>query len=297
MKHDVFFSIVIPTYNRHRKIQKAIRSVQKQSYANWELLVVDDGSTDETETYLYQCSLTDQRITYLKRLEGRLKGASTCRNIGIENAKGRYIAFLDSDDEWKPDKLERDKFWIEEKYARAIYSGIIIDNGDIRYKAPTRHISSNETYEDLVFGGENFAQTSSMVVHREILQKIKFNEKLKRPEDMDFFIKVGNRSGWEFYDEDVTVLYWEKNVQRMNSSNLDSMRFFYEKHQIQVKSPDNCARFLTWLWVCAARFEQSHKKFFKNELKKIFWKVKLKYKIFILFSDPIFMAWKLIYRK
>lgn len=292
-----YFSIVIPTFNRYEELKRSIGSVIAQSFEDWELIVVDDGSTDQTSTLLADYTSQDKRIKYFQRSKSRVKGASTCRNTGIENAKGDYIAFLDSDDEWKYNKLERDKYRIINKNSSAIYSGIIIDNGETKYKARSRHINSNETYEDLVFGGENFAQTSSMVVKKEILQKVKFDVTLNRPEDMDFFIQVGNQSGWDFYDENLTVLHWEKNVQRMNSSNLDSMRLFYEKHQTHAKSPNNLARFLTWLWVCAARFEPSHKKYFKNELMRIFWKVKLKYKAFILFSQPIFLLWKFFYQK
>jgi glycosyltransferase involved in cell wall biosynthesis len=95
--HEV--SVVIPTYNRARYITKAIESVLAQSYPSREIIVVDDGSTDDTPTVLRSYA---DRIRVIRQ---KNSGPSGARNAGIEAARGRWIAFLDSDDEWLPDKL------------------------------------------------------------------------------------------------------------------------------------------------------------------------------------------------
>lgn len=94
-----FFSIVIPTYNREKHISKAIESVLAQSFKDYEILVIDDGSTDRTSDIL---KVHNNAIKYI-RINNQ--GVSEARNTGIRHARGEWIAFLDSDDEWEPDKL------------------------------------------------------------------------------------------------------------------------------------------------------------------------------------------------
>ena len=96
-------SVVIPTYNRKHLLQKAIASVLNQTYSNFELIVVDDCSTDSTEHFMK--SLSDKRIRYIKH--EKTKHASASRNTGIQLSKGEFIAFLDDDDRWLPTKLEK----------------------------------------------------------------------------------------------------------------------------------------------------------------------------------------------
>ncbi len=97
-------SVIIPTYNRAHLVGRAIRSVLAQTFRHWELLVVDDGSTDNTEEVI-QGFLVDPRIGYLRHQS--CSGVSAARNTGIRAARAEYIAFLDSDDEWLAEKLER----------------------------------------------------------------------------------------------------------------------------------------------------------------------------------------------
>ena len=93
--------MVMPTYNKGHFIQDSIESVLAQTYKHWELLIVDDGSTDNTQGILE--TYTDRRIKVFKNSEN--KGAAYSRTFALEKAEGRYIAFLDSDDLWRPEKL------------------------------------------------------------------------------------------------------------------------------------------------------------------------------------------------
>jgi glycosyltransferase involved in cell wall biosynthesis len=97
-------SVVIPTYNRSNIISKTINSVINQTYANWECIVVDDFSTDDTEQVISRINECEQRVRYTVNKQS--KGAQGARNTGIKEASGEWIAFLDSDDEWVPTKLE-----------------------------------------------------------------------------------------------------------------------------------------------------------------------------------------------
>lgn len=99
-------SIIIPSYNRESLIKETLDSILAQTYKDWECLVVDDGSTDNSAEVVRRYVNTDHRIKLLVRPEERTKGAPTCRNIGFENSKGEYIYFFDSDDLLSPEFFE-----------------------------------------------------------------------------------------------------------------------------------------------------------------------------------------------
>ena len=99
-------SIIIPTYNRAELLPDTLNSVLKQTYGNWECIVVDDHSTDNTPQVGREYAAGDGRISFFTRTSERPKGAASCRNFGLENAKGDFIQFLDSDDLLHPKKLE-----------------------------------------------------------------------------------------------------------------------------------------------------------------------------------------------
>ncbi len=100
---DPTVTVVIPTFNRIALLRQAIESVKAQTYDDWELLVVDDGSTDQTAQYVQ--AEQDHRINLVRSVHRGIVGA--VRNLGIRHARGRFVAFLDSDDLWRPTKLER----------------------------------------------------------------------------------------------------------------------------------------------------------------------------------------------
>ena len=97
-------SVIIPTYNRSKQIARAIESVQAQTESDFEIIVVDDGSTDRSAQVIKECARKDPRICLIEH--GQRKGAQAARNTGIRAARGHWIAFLDSDDQWLPDSLE-----------------------------------------------------------------------------------------------------------------------------------------------------------------------------------------------
>ena len=103
-------TVIIPTYNRANQISRAIHSVQAQSYKHWELLIVDDASNDDTAKII--SNIADSRIQYIRHETNQ--GAAAARNTALAQAKGEYIAFLDSDDEWIPAKLEKQVIYFEQ---------------------------------------------------------------------------------------------------------------------------------------------------------------------------------------
>ena len=107
---DTLVSVIIPTYNRPDYVERAIESVRAQTFRDWELIVVDDGSAAETCAVLKPLALQDKRIRVLRIANC---GTAAARNRGLEKASGKYVAFLDDDDEWLPEMLEVEVGFIE----------------------------------------------------------------------------------------------------------------------------------------------------------------------------------------
>lgn len=129
MQVEGLVSIIMPTYKCGRFIEESIRSVQAQSYQNWELIVVDDCSNDDTILEVQKLQLNDKRIYLFQNASN--SGAAVSRNIALREAKGRWIAFLDSDDLWEPTKLEKQiKFMEENDYAFSYHEYVEIDEQD-----------------------------------------------------------------------------------------------------------------------------------------------------------------------
>src|SRR5579862_5553699 len=104
-------SVIMPTFNSARTVGRALRSVLSQTYQNFEIIIADDASKDETRQQI--ATVVDPRITFLESPEISNKGPAPTRNRALAKARGTYIAFLDSDDEWFPEKLERQVRFLE----------------------------------------------------------------------------------------------------------------------------------------------------------------------------------------
>lgn len=125
---DKLVSIITPTYNCGKFIERTINSVLKQTYSNWEMIIVDDCSTDNTEKVVKKFK-NDKRIRYIKLKEN--SGAAVARTEAMKNAKGNFMAFLDSDDLWYEDKLEKQlKFMIDNNYKFTCTAYEQIDEND-----------------------------------------------------------------------------------------------------------------------------------------------------------------------
>ena len=118
--NELLVSIITPCYNASRYISETIESALKQSYKNFEMLIIDDCSTDKSATIIKSYQKKDNRIKYIK-LEKK-GGASLCRNRGILEAKGKYVAFLDSDDLWNEDKLAKQVDYMQKNNIAFCYS-------------------------------------------------------------------------------------------------------------------------------------------------------------------------------
>jgi glycosyltransferase involved in cell wall biosynthesis len=181
-----FFSVVIPVYNRANLLGETLQSVLLQTEQDFEIVVVDDGSTDDPEAMVKD--LADPRIVFIQQEN---KGGGAARNTGIDAARGRYVAFLDSDDQFLPHHLSAMRKLVEKTPGIGSYSRIIVDRGKGRaILKPPRALREGEDMATYLLCDRGFLATSSMVVETKLARTIHFHENLPAAEDTDFAIRA-----------------------------------------------------------------------------------------------------------
>jgi len=189
MIKNPMLSVIIPTYNRAHLISRAIKSVLNQTYQDFEIIVIDDGSTDNTEEIVKD--FTDFRIHYIYHKYNQ--GVSAARNTGIKASRGEYIALLDSDDEWLPEKLSKQikVLQSESPEVGAVYSNLcyIDENG----KSTNKLLNPKKEgyiYEDL-FAGNCVGPPSTLLIRKECFNRVGlFDNLLNAQEDWDMWIRI-----------------------------------------------------------------------------------------------------------
>lgn len=156
-------SIITPLYQAQKYISKTIESVRNQTYENWEMIIVDDCSTDEGPVLVAAYAKKDPRIRYYRNEKN--VGAAQSRNEAMKLAKGQYLAFLDSDDLWEPQKLEKQLQLMNRKNAAFVYGGCDVMDDDGKSLQKIRHVPEHITYEKLLWG--NVIPCLTVLVDRE----------------------------------------------------------------------------------------------------------------------------------
>lgn len=215
MTEKPLVSVVIATYKRSGLVPRAIESVRKQTYRNVEILVVDDGSPDNTRAVVE--SIPDDRIRYIRHEKN--KGLPAARNTGIRAAQGEYIAFLDDDDEWREDKLEK-QLQAVENYDAVVCGALISGRMRVLHNRP------NVTLDDL----RNYIpDPSGLLVKANVIKDLLFDESLKLGEDWDVFIRIAQRHTIGFIEESL-VMYNDGGHPRMTNEAKDQTDTELEKN-------------------------------------------------------------------
>ncbi|MBU4480618.1 glycosyltransferase family 2 protein, partial [Patescibacteria group bacterium] len=199
-------SVIIPTYNRAHLIDRSIQSVLNQTYQDFELIVVDDGSTDNTEDIIRQFQEKDKRIKYIKH--DKNKGGSAARNSGIKMSCGDYIAFLDSDDEWQSKKLEKQIKHLNKNHFESFisYTGYIRVNneGDRSVFTPIKH---GDIYNDQLWN-DYVSPTSAVMVKNICFKKVGlFDESLPARQDYDMWLRLSKHYTFDYIIEPLVIIY------------------------------------------------------------------------------------------
>lgn len=178
-------SIITPNYNCEKYIVETIESVLSQTYQNWEMLIIDDCSTDKSRDIILEYSKKDCRIKYI--FMEKNSGAAFCRNSGIELSKGKYLAFLDSDDIWTTDKLKKQIEFMEKEdvdFTYSKYTHIDEEGNSLRLRA---RIPSKLSYQSMLF--HCYTGCLTVVYNQEKLGKI-YGPNISKSNDYGLFLQV-----------------------------------------------------------------------------------------------------------
>ena len=183
-------SVIIPTYNRGNIIENSIKSVLNQTYKNFEVIIIDDGSTDNTKEIIDK--FDDKRIKYIKINENL--GGSNARNIGIRHATGRYISFQDSDDISYTNKLELQFNNMINQNSNLDFCKIkVIYNNSYYNFVPTEYqekkIIRGKIFSELIKNG-NFISTQSILVRKKFIEKYLFDINMPRLQDYELILRM-----------------------------------------------------------------------------------------------------------
>lgn len=199
---DFLISIVIPIYNAEKYLEECLNSIKNQTYKNFEVIMVNDGSKDNSETICKSFLKSDSRFRYFTKENG---GVSSARNVGLDNVEGDYITFIDSDD------------WVDENHLEILIDGIIKNNCEVAISSYMRFINTRETYLINIYSNQekyllnygkmnrekfltelpklisinnSFNCAVSKLFSRRLVEDIRFDSNIIYAEDLDFYFKL-----------------------------------------------------------------------------------------------------------
>jgi len=241
-------SVIIPTYNRAQLVNRAMQSVLNQTYEDFELIVVDDCSTDNTPEVV--SNIGDKRIKYVRHTTN--KGASASRNTGIRAARGELIGFLDSDDEWLPEKLQKqvNRFDSASVNVGLVYGGYVVVDDDtntvVKEVYPDKR---GYVFKDVLkMAGPTNPLTP--LVRKECFDKVGFfDEDMRFGEDWEMWVRISQHYEFDFVSGSVGKYHVSRHqITRDSVSALEGLSKFRAKHhQILLENPAIFAHHLKWV--------------------------------------------------
>jgi glycosyltransferase involved in cell wall biosynthesis len=245
-------SVVIPTYNRAHVLERAIQSALRQTYQHFEVIVVDDGSTDNTAEVVN--SICDERVKYVRHQVN--KGTpSAARNTGIRVASGELIGFLDSDDEWLPEKLQKqvERFCSTCSNVGVIYGGYAVVDDNTESIIGEVHPKKRGYIHKEVLKLSIPATPLIHLVKKECFEKVGFfDEELRFAEDFDMWVRIAQYYEFDFVDEIVAKYHVSQHqITQDRLRTLAGFLKFMAKHQdALLRYPDALGQQLKYVGQC-----------------------------------------------
>lgn len=238
-------SIIIPTFNRAKLLARSLRSILNQNYEEWEVIIIDNFSEDNTEQIIR--GFKNKKIIY-KKFHNNGSIAKS-RNEAIKISTGNYIAFLDSDDWWKPYKLTKCiEAFKNNSDLSIIYHNCIITDGKKNKNSKCRALRKN-TYDDLICNG-NTLITSSVILRKDILQKVGlFNDSRDYLgwEDYDLWIRIAKANFKFKFIKNVLGYYWNDESSYDNPDRILVNLDLIEKNILNAYKKSNMAANVWWI--------------------------------------------------
>lgn len=214
-------SIIVPVYNARKFIRETMDSVMAQTYPSWELLLIEDVSTDGTAAVIeeYVREKEEQRIRLIRQPENR--GAARARNRGLEEAKGRYIAYLDADDLWEPEKLQHQLLFMEKNEAAFCFTGY--EFADECGVGTGKVVRVPETLNYRQALGNTTIFTTTVMFDTEKIPKEMLEMPVMKSEDTALWWRI-LRNGYTAYGLDENLVRYRRPGKSLSSNKLEAIR-------------------------------------------------------------------------
>lgn len=220
---DRLVSIIVPVYNAGNYIEEAIRMVEAQTYRDWELILVDDCSVDNSrqviEEHLAKAEAAGKRIRLIKKEVNQ--GAAMARNTGIDASEGRYIAFLDADDIWMPEKLEKEVAFMEEKQAAFVCTSYEFGDEQARGTGKIVHVPETLSYKQALSRTVIF--TTTVLLDRQKTGRELIHMPNVKSEDTALWWKI-LRSGYTAYGLDEVLAIYRRPAKSLSSNKWEAIK-------------------------------------------------------------------------
>lgn len=247
---DRLVSIVVPVYNAGAYIEETIAMVCRQTYGQWELLLVDDGSSDDGREKIEAWRRKDERIRLVAKKKN--EGAALARNTGIDHAAGRYVAFLDADDIWMENKLEKELRFMEAKNAAFVFTAY--EFGDEQAKGTGKVVNVPETLSYKEALSRTIIFTTTVIFDLEKIDK----ESIKMPnvpsEDTATWWKV-LRKGYTAYGLNEVLAIYRRPARSLSSNKFKAMARIWNLYRKEEKLSVvySLWNFAGWAWRAVCR--------------------------------------------
>lgn len=231
MCYNPFYSVIVTTHNSEKTIRKTLQSVINQTYKNYELIIIDDASIDNSVYIIHDLlSKTDLKFAvYALKIN---HGVSYTRNFGVTQARGKYVTFLDGDDIWFPNKLEVEAKYLTKKHINWVCSNYEVINDNYEYINKRIRKSGLYTYNDIIKSGNPIGMLT-VAVSTKILKNNKFRK--LHHEDFDLWIRLAKKGYPCFTINDILAAYMKSN-KSLSGNKLKSIIWTYHVFRINKMS-------------------------------------------------------------
>lgn len=226
-------SIVTPVYNAAAYLEKTVEMVKRQTFTDWELIFVDDHSTDESRAILEKLAAEDDRIVLMGQEDG-IKGPACARNLGTQHASGRYLAFLDADDIWRADKLERELAFLKEKDAAFVFTAYEFGDENAVGTGKVVHVPTQLTYQKALSRTVIF--TSTVLFDLSKIEKELLYMPDVKSEDTAAWWQI-LRAGYTAYGLDENLVIYRRPKKSLSSNKAAALLRIWNLYRKQEKLP------------------------------------------------------------
>lgn len=234
-------SIVVPVYNAGKYIERTIEMVQKQTYTGWELLLVDDASTDDSVKKI--TPFLSEKVHLIKKEKNA--GAAEARNTGVQNMKGRYLAFLDADDVWKEEKLEKELAFMKKKECAFCFTGY--EFGDEQAKPTGKIVKVPETLTFRKALSRTVIFTTTVLIDTEKIQKeLLFMPKVPSEDTATWWRIL--KAGYTAYGLNENLAVYRRPPKSLSSNKIVAVKriWFLYREIAELSAVESACYFIMW---------------------------------------------------